>query len=319
MTVWLKANQLSFVVLDYLCGHQIFLSSSSETIQDRKNFLQFCGFLSGFNCIFPHVRFLQKEHTNKHKVVAERGCCVVKVEDLVANKVPREWVLLENFNIPTMSDNEEDFGDFPSEYKEKSKESLIGAYRAESTLQYTTGSGIKTKIDGSTSWFKHERLMHKGLLNRESLRATGGVKNFRNTLRPHFTKGAQNVFLWRFYQFNRARRGSSEMVKWIGKFSLSLQRSRDAWMDNLPMSSMSEEQRQGQYLADVAQENAERKTRGETASDPNTPGNRERWNTAQVNDHESLFPFSDHLITLMFIVATGVSEAQRETYKSPFS
>ena len=40
-------------------------------------------------------------------------------------------------------------------------------------------------------------------------------------------------------------------------------------MDNLPMSSMGEEQKQGQYLADVVQENAERLTRGETALDPN--------------------------------------------------
>ena len=47
---------------------------------------------------------------------------------------------------------------------------------------------------------------------------------------------------------------------------------------------MSEEQRQGQYLADVAEENAERLTRGATALDPNTPENRERWNTAQVNE-----------------------------------
>ena len=66
------------------------------------------------------------------------------------------------------------------------------------------------------------------------------------------------------------------------------------------MSSMSEEQRQGQYLADVAQDNAERLIRGETALDPNTQENREKWNTAQVNNHESLFPFSDNLVTLMF-------------------
>ena len=90
------------------------------------------------------------------------------------------------------------------------------------------------------------------------------------------------------------------MVKWVGRFSLSLQRKRDAWMDKLQMSSMSEEQRQGQCLADVAQENAEKLTRSETASDPNTPENRERWNTAQVNHHESLFPFSDNLMTLMY-------------------
>ena len=62
-----------------------------------------------------------------------------------------------------MSDYEEDFGDFPSEYKEESKESLIGAYRAESTEQYTAGSGITAKIpplfDGSTSWFEYEELI----------------------------------------------------------------------------------------------------------------------------------------------------------------
>ena len=38
------------------------------------------------------------------------------------------------------------------------------------------------------------------------------------------------------------------MIKWIGRFSLSLQRWRDAWMDNLPMSAQSEEQRQNQSV-----------------------------------------------------------------------
>ena len=136
-----------------------------------------------------------------------------------------------------MSDYEEDFCDFPSEYKE-STESMVGAYRAESTFDFSARSGITTKMPplfgGSTSWFKYEELIenwsdltvleetnrgpalrnrlvgdaeiHKGLLNRESLRATDGVKYFRNTLRPHFIKGAHNVFLWRCYQFNRARR-----------------------------------------------------------------------------------------------------------------
>ena len=40
--------------------------------------------------------------------------------------------------------------------------------------------------------------MYKGLLDREHLRAADGVKCFRDTLRPHFIKGAQSVFLWRF-------------------------------------------------------------------------------------------------------------------------
>ena len=62
------------------------------------------------------------------------------------------------------------------------------------------GPALKNRLVG-------EAEMYKELLNRESLRATDGVKYFRNTLGPHFIKGAQNVFLWRFYQFNRARRG----------------------------------------------------------------------------------------------------------------
>ena len=46
--------------------------------------------------------------------------------------------------------------------KKKPAESLVGACRAESTDQYTAGSGITTKIpplDGSTSWLKYEELI----------------------------------------------------------------------------------------------------------------------------------------------------------------
>ena len=121
---------------------------------------------------------------------------------------------LRTSTIATMSDYEDDFGDFPSQYK---KESLVGAYRAESTLQYTAGSESTKKIpplfDWSTSWLTYEELieywldltlnnrlvvdaeMYKGLLNRESLRATGGVKYFRASLRLRFIKGAHNGFL----------------------------------------------------------------------------------------------------------------------------
>ena len=109
------------------------------------------------------------------------------------------------------------------------------------------------------------------------------------------------------------------MVMWIGRFSLSLQRLRDAWMDNLPMSALSEEQTRSQYLADVAQENAENRIMRWDGFGSEHTENGERWNTAQMNNHESLFPFSDNLITLMFIVTSDLTEAQRETDKFPFS
>ena len=56
----------------------------------------------------------------------------------------------------------------------------------------------------------------------------------------------------------RARRGNTVIVDWIGKFSLLLKRWEDSWMDMLPLSSMTEQQRETQYQADIAQVNAER-------------------------------------------------------------
>ena len=41
--------------------------------------------------------------------------------------------------------------------------------------------------------------MHGGFLDREHLRAAHGVKHFKDTLMPHFIKGAQSVFFWRFF------------------------------------------------------------------------------------------------------------------------
>ena len=121
--------------------------------------------------------------------------------------------------MPMMSACEEDLDDFPVGNRDRAAESLVGAYRKESTDQWTAGHGITTKIpplfDGSTSWFKCEELIDDwldltvlevekrgpALKTRKPLRAADGVKYFRDTLRPHFIKGAQSVILWRFYQF----------------------------------------------------------------------------------------------------------------------
>ena len=174
-----------------------------------------------------------------------------------------------------MSDNEEALDDFPTEYPVTTAESMVGACRAGSADQWTAASGITTKIpplfDGSTSWFKYEGLIDdwldltvlevskrgpankehtcpsctkvfKGLLNRESLTADDGVKYFRDTLRPHFIKGAHSVFLFRSCQFIQARRENIKIIKYINKFSLLLKRLKDAWMDMLPLSAMSQEE-----------------------------------------------------------------------------
>ena len=83
-------------------------------------------------------------------------------------------------------------------------------------------------------------------------------------------------------------------------------------MAMLPMSTMSEERRQNQYLADVARKNEGGQRRNADILDPNARETRDRWNATQVTTHERSFPFSDNLTTLMFIVASNLSEAQRE-------
>ena len=42
-----------------------------------------------------------------------------------------------------------------------------------------------------------------------------GVSYFKRFLQPHFIKGAENVFLYRFMQFMKYNRGTEEL--WIFK------------------------------------------------------------------------------------------------------
>ena len=129
-----------------------------------------------------------------------------------------------------ISDYEEDLDDFPEEDKDRAAESLVGAHGAESTDQWTPRSGITTKIppffDGSTSWFKYERSiddwldltvleaegdaeMHRGLRDREPLRAADGVKYSRD---HHFINvdryTSHEFFLERFHFVHTPHCGS---------------------------------------------------------------------------------------------------------------
>ena len=102
------------------------------------------------------------------------------------------------------------------------------------------------------------------------------------------------------------------MVDWVGKFSSLLKRLKDSWMDLLPLSAMTQEQRESQYPADITQLNAERRCRNETVLDPNKQATRDNWYATHVTTHGSQFPFSDNLTTLMLTVASDLNEAHRE-------
>ena len=57
------------------------------------------------------------------------------------------------------------------------------------------------------------QIFFKGPHDREHLHTADGVSCVRGALRHDIIKGARSVFLWRFNQFNRARRGSFEMLR----------------------------------------------------------------------------------------------------------
>ena len=110
------------------------------------------------------------------------------------------------------------------------------------------------------------------------------------------------------------------MVKWIGKFSLLLKRVRrrldghvaavPPWAKTkyktivLPTWTKKMKIFKEEMLIFWIWEHRR----------PETGGMLHRWAS-----HEQLFPFSDNLTTLMFIVASDLSEAQRETYQFPSS
>ena len=95
-----------------------------------------------------------------------------------------------------------------------------------------------------------------------------------------------------FGDFIKSLEREGDTSRWSSgseKFSVLLKRLKDSWMDTLPMSTLGEEQRQNEYLADVAQENADTQKRIVELLDPNAQATRERRSATQVSNHERLF------------------------------
>ena len=90
------------------------------------------------------------------------------------------------------------------------------------------GPALRNRLEG-------EAQQYKRLLDREMLRDPhDGVNYFKRFLRPHFVKGAQNVFLYRFMQFMKFNRGTMDLQKWMTNFQLIGNRLIESWMDLLP-------------------------------------------------------------------------------------
>ena len=77
------------------------------------------------------------------------------------------------------------------------------------------GPALRNRLEG-------EARQHKKLLDREMPRdPNDGVNYFNRLLRPHFVKGAQNVFWNRFMQFMTFNRRTVDLQKWMTRFQLT--------------------------------------------------------------------------------------------------
>ena len=90
------------------------------------------------------------------------------------------------------------------------------------------GPALRNRLEGDASQYKR-------LLDRELLRDPNeGVNYFKRFLRPHFIKGAQTVFLYRFMQFMKHNRGTMDLQRWMTRFQLTANRLIESWMDLIP-------------------------------------------------------------------------------------
>ena len=158
------------------------------------------------------------------------------------------------------------------------------------------GPSLKNRLYGDAS-------VYKPLLDRDLLRdANTGVKYFKDTLRPHFVKGVQAVFLLRFYQFLRSYRGQQDLLRWIGRLSVVRKRVQDSWMDLLPVLNMQNQQ----FIDDLADVNAQQAQAGLPLHDPAVAWL--AWEERRKRIHMQLFPTNENLFSLMFKVQADLSE-----------
>ena len=171
------------------------------------------------------------------------------------------------------------------------------------------GPALRNRLEGDAAQYKR-------LLDRDLLRdPTEGVNYFKRFLRPHFIKGAQTVFLYRFMQFMKQNRGTMDLQRWMTRFHLLANRLMESWMDLQPDLNLTDatviatiaerrvlHEQQQQNLAGIAAA-----TPGAEAHVP-VPWTEEmsrlvlhNMNTARRTEQRQRFPLSENLSALIFV------------------
>ena len=181
------------------------------------------------------------------------------------------------------------------------------------------GPALRNRLEGEAS-------VYKRLLDREQLREPNGrgVEYFKRTLRPHFVKGAQTVFLYRFMRFMKNNRGNAELMKWMTRFQIDGRRLEESWMDLCPELDLTSP-------AIVAEVTTRRNAHNNAQAALHAADNNHvivPWNDDMIQaihneaiglhrqQHRDLFPLSPNLIALIFISTADLSQDQRQSLTS---
>ena len=120
-------------------------------------------------------------------------------------------------------------------------------------------------------------------------------------------KGAANAFLYRFQQFMNLHRGNGDMLRWINRFQLSIQRMQEAWNDT--------------YLPIVDVNNAEVRAfiTGLPAEEQATITPEEAMERASDRlreQHARTIPITANLVALIFVSLSDLTQDQRQVLTS---
>jgi len=170
------------------------------------------------------------------------------------------------------------------------------------------GAHLRNRLSG-------EAVVYRTTLDREKLAdKDNGVQYFMDTLRPHFLKGVQNVFLYRLFQFMKLRRGKLEINRWLAKYVLMRKRLMDAWNDlHTPMDPSTPLDSRNEEIRSLCRK------KGWTMGDLSAAQKRELLVEADKEDHLNQFPFKDNLYTLIFLIQSDLSDQQRLLLMSQLS
>ena len=186
------------------------------------------------------------------------------------------------------------------------------------------GPALRNRLEGDAQQYKR-------LLDRDMLRdPNDGVNYFKRFLRPHFIKGAQNVFLYRFMQFMKFNRGTMDLQKWMTRFQLTGNRLIESWMVLFPEAVITSpeeilfvQQQRQEHERDQSEKAAVAAALPGGDPDIIVPWSDELalvafrlFNANRRQAQRQAFPLGDNLLALIFVSLADLSQDQRNTLTS---